>query len=153
MRDNLFKLLKRGTLVVVPRPAESALIAQDTHWGMGHYGVLLLEGHGPVVAVLKACQPCARVKAGLMESGKELQPLTRTGSEPPMGGGFFGPLEISSAGNAWVILCIEHLTEWVELIPLPSKSSKDSARGLLEGAATGLEEVLMDQGREFMGGF
>ena len=28
-----------------------------------------------VMAVVKACLPCAKVKAGLPESGKELQPL------------------------------------------------------------------------------
>ena len=28
---------------------------------------------------------------------------------------------------------LEHFTEWVEFIPLPSKSSKNSARGLLDG--------------------
>ena len=47
-------------------------------------------------------------------------------------------------------------TKWVELIPLPSKSSKDSARGILEGVlnrygAPG--EILTNQGREFIGEF
>ena len=44
----------------------------------------------------------------------------------------------------------------VELIPLPSKSSKDSARALLEGVLSRYEapgEVLIDQGREFHGEF
>ena len=45
---------------------------------------------------------------------------------------------------------------WVELVPLPSKSSKDSARGLLENVlarygAPG--EKLTDQGSEFQGEF
>ena len=49
---------------------------------------------------------------------------------------------------------IEHFTKWLELIPLPSKSSKDSARGFLKGIlgryrAPG--EVLTDQRRKFMG--
>ena len=52
--------------------------------------------------------------------------------------------------------CIEHFTKWVELVPLPSKSSKDSARGLLENVlarygAPG--QILTDQGKEFQGEF
>ena len=54
------------------------------------------------------------------------------------------------------MVCIEHFTKWVELIPLPSKSSKDSAYGLLEGVLSrygARREVLTDQGREIMGEF
>ena len=52
------------------------------------------------------------------------------------------------------MVCIKHFTKWVELIPLPSNSSKDSARGLVVGLLSRYEaprEVLTDQGREFMG--
>ena len=51
------------------------------------------------------------------------------------------------------MVCIEHFTKWVELIPLPSNSSQVSACGLLEGVLSRYEasgEVLTDQGREFM---
>ena len=86
-----------------------------------------------VVAVIKACLSCARVKAGFRESGKELQPLPVRGLGYRWGVDFAGPLLQSTAGNKWVMVCIEHFTKWVELIPRPTKSSKDSARGLLEG--------------------
>ena len=55
-----------------------------------------------------------------------------------------------------MLVCIEYFTKWVELIPLPSKSSKDSARTLLEGVLSRYGapgEVLTDQGREFQGEF
>ena len=45
------------------------------------------------------------------------------------------------------------LVKWVECIPLPYKSSKNSARGLLEGVLSRYKapgEVLIDQGREFI---
>ena len=45
--------------------------------------------------------------------------------------------------------------KWVELIPLPSKTPKDSAKDLLEEVLSrfeALEEVLTDHGWEFMGG-
>ena len=69
---------------------------------------------------------------------------------------FAGPLTLTKAGNKWVLVCIEHFTKWVELIPLPSKSSRDSTRGLLQGVlsrygASG--EILTDKGAEFKGEF
>ena len=53
-------------------------------------------------------------------------------------------------------MCIEHFSKWVELIPLPSKSSANATRGLLEGVISRYgapDEVLTDQGGEFQGEF
>ena len=85
-----------------------------------------------VVAVVKACLSCARVKAGFRESGIELQPLPVRGLGYRWGVDFAGPMRLTKAGNRYVLLCIEHFKKWVELIPLPFKSSMDAARGLLE---------------------
>ena len=55
-----------------------------------------------------------------------------------------------------MLVCIEHFTKWVELIPLPSKYSKDAAKALLDGVLSRYGapgEVLTDQGREFQGEF
>ena len=101
--------------------------------------------------VIKACLSCAR----LQESGKELRPLPIQGMGYRWGLDFVvGPLETKSSSNSWVMVCIEHFTTWLELIPLPSKSSKNFARGLLRGVLSRygvLEEILTDQGIEFMG--
>lgn len=86
-----------------------------------------------VVAVVNVCLPCALVKARFRESGKEQQSLLVRGPGYRWGVEFTAPLEITGAGNSLVMMCIEHFTEWVELTLLPSKSSKDSALGLLEG--------------------
>ena len=85
-----------------------------------------------VVTVVKVCLSCARVKARFRESGIELQPLPVRGLGYRWGVNFAGPTEITKAGNRYVLVCIEHFTKWVELILLPSKSSRDAARGLLE---------------------
>ena len=109
-----------------------------------------------VVRIIKACLSCARVKAGFRESGKELQPLIIHGLGYRWEVDFAGPLALTKAGNKWVLVCIEHFTKWVELIPLPSKSSRDSARGLLQGVLSKYGppgEILIDQGTEFKGEF
>ena len=98
-----------------------------------------------VVAVIQAWLPCAQVKIGFRESGKELQPLPIRGLGYRWGVDFARP--ISSAGNTYVLVCIEHFTKWVELIPLPSKSSKDAATALLDGVLSrygALGEILTD---------
>ena len=86
-----------------------------------------------MVATIHACLPCAQVKAGFRESGKELQPLPIRGLGHRWGVEFVGPLEKTATGHTYVLVCIEHFIKWVELIPLPSKCSKDAARALLEG--------------------
>ena len=69
---------------------------------------------------------------------------------------FAGPLAKTPRGNQWILVCIEHFSKWVELIPLPSKSSADVARGLLEGVLSRYGapgEVVTDRGGEFQAEF
>ena len=69
---------------------------------------------------------------------------------------FVGPMGIIKARNRYVLVCIEHFTKWVELIPLPSKSSIDAAGGPMECVLSRYGapgEILTDQGREFQGEF
>ena len=90
-----------------------------------------------VVDTIRACLSCARVKARFRESGKELKPLPVRGLGYRWGVDFVGPLTKTSAGNKWVLVCIEHFTKWVELIPLPSKSSKDEPGDFWMGSSVG----------------
>ena len=109
-----------------------------------------------LVRIIKACLSCACVKAGFRESGKELHPLIIRGLGYRWGVDFDGPLALTKAGNKWVLVCIEHFPKWVELIPLPSKSSRDFSQGLLQvvlGRYGAPGEILTDQGSEFKGEF
>ena len=75
MGSNLFRAMEGGALLAVPPPSYRMQLALDTHKGMGHFGVQRVidrlrknyhwRGMGDtVVNVVKACLPCARVKAG-----------------------------------------------------------------------------------------
>ena len=68
---------------------------------------------------------------------------------------FAGPLAKTPSGNQWILVCIEHFSKWVELIPLPSKSFANAARGFLEVlsryGAPG--EVVTHRGGEFQAEF
>ena len=74
-----------------------------------------------------------------------------------MGNCFFSdPLPTTTSGNRYVLACIEHMTTYVELIALPSKSSAYVARTFLEQILSrfGVPKfVLTDQGTEFQGEF
>ena len=59
------------------------------------------------------------------------------------------PLEESAAVNEQVMVCIEHVTKWVEVIPLPSKCFQNSVRGFMEGFRSRYGALLTNQGREF----
>ena len=105
-----------------------------------------------VISTVRACHSCAQTKAGFKESGKELQPSPIRGLGYRWGVYFAGPLAVTDSGNKYVLVCIEHFTKWVELVPLPSKSSKGAARGLLEGVLSRYGapgEVITDIGGEF----
>ena len=109
-----------------------------------------------MVAVVQACLPCARVKVEFREYGKELHPLPIRGLGYRWGEDFAGALQETATGNTYVLICIEHFIKWVELISLPSKSSKDATGGLLDGMLSrygARGEILTDQGREFQGEF
>ena len=106
--------------------------------------------------VVNACMPCARTKAGFRISGKELQPLHLQGVMFRWGIDFAGPLPTTKRGNRYVLVCIEHMTKWVELIALPSKASSYVARTFLEQILSRFGVpgvVLTDQGPEFQGEF
>ena len=130
---------------------------------MGHFGVQRIidrlrkncywRGLGDtVVAVVQALLPCARVKTGFRESGKEQHPLPIRGLGYRWGVAFAGPLQETGAGYTYVLVRIEHFTKWVELIPLLSKSSKDATWALPDGVLSRYgapREILTNQGWEF----
>ena len=69
---------------------------------------------------------------------------------------FAGPLPTSKRGNKYILVCIEHMKKWVELIALPPKSSAHVARAFLENILNRFgvpRVVLTDQGIEFQGEF
>ena len=147
----------------MPQPEEKHELVKSIHRDMGHFGVRRImdrlnqncwwKGMDTIVnEVVNSCMPCARTKAGFRVSGKELQPLHLQGIMFRWGIDFAGPLPTSKRGNKYILVCIEHMTKWVELIALPSKSSAHVARAFLENILSRFGVpgvVLTDQGTEF----
>ena len=154
-------------LLLVPPPSERQELVRSVHRDMGHFGIHRILDRmrrnywwkgmdATATQVVKACMPCARAKVGFRVFGKELQPLHLQGLMFRWGIDFAGPLIETKRGNKYVLVCIEHFTKWVELIPLPSKSSAHVARAFLENIISryGVPAVVLtDQGTEFQGEF
>jgi hypothetical protein len=149
---------------VVPPSKERVNLIRAIHIEVGHFGVhkthFLLEPtyfwSGMFAQVRKevsSCTVCDRVKANFEVKDPALTPL-------PIMGMFYRwgvdlckmPFKLVS----WnMVVMIEHFSKWIELVPIPEKTSHHTAaalRGVLcrYGASA---EVLTDQREEFQGDF
>ena len=167
LAHNLYKLQLHGMqMLLVPIQEERLELVKKIHRDMGHFGVKRVMDRlkktywwkgmeATTEEIVKACMPCARTKAGFRVSGTHLQPLHLQGLMFRWGVDFAGPMLATKRGNKYVLVCIEHCTKWVELIPLPSKSSEGVARAFLDIISRyGVPGVVLtDGGTEFQGEF
>ena len=164
----LYKMSKEGkTMLFIPPVDDRQELVNKIHRDIGHFGIHRMldrlkrnywwKGMEDTVKdVLNACVPCARTKAGFRVSGTEPQPLKMQGIMFRWGIDFAGPLPVTKRGNAYVMVCIEHTTKWIELIALPTKAYAHVARAFLENILSryGVPGVVLtDQGTEFQGKF
>jgi hypothetical protein len=77
-----------------------------------------------------ACAACDRVKASFEVRDSVLKPLPIMGRFYRWGVDLCKMPHTSEDGNKYVVVMIEHFTKWVELIPIPEKSSFHTAAAL-----------------------
>jgi hypothetical protein len=151
---------------VVPPPLERTNLICAIHIEAGHFGVhkthSLLEPtyfwSGMFAQVRKEisfCTVCDRVKANFEVKDPALKPLPIMEMFYRWGVDLCKMPFKSASGNRYVVVMIEHFSKWIELVPIPEKTSHHTAaalRGVLcrYGAPA---EVLTDQGEEFQGEF
>jgi hypothetical protein len=145
---------------IVPKPHLWANLIRATHLDTGHYGIKkmysLLEPvyvwagmYEQVRFEVRGCAACAdRVKASFKVRDTLLKALPIMGLFYRWGVDLCKMPHTSEDGNKYVVVMIEHFTKWVELVPIPEKSSFYTAaawKGVLTrfGAPA---EVLTDQG-------
>lgn len=162
----LYKRMAAGTEKVVPRPEQRANLIRRVHQDVGHYGVKktysLLEPtywwvgmFNQVQYEVAACTACDRAKASFEVRDPVLKPLPIMGMFYRWGVDLCKMPVISTDGNRYVVVMIEHFSKWVELVPIPEKTAANTAEALkrvltMFGAPA---EVLTDQGDEFRGEF
>jgi hypothetical protein len=151
----------------VPKPSERAQLVARMHEQSGHFGIrrtlFLLaqhywwQGMGVVVrTMLQRCVVCGQARATFRAASPELHPLPIMGLMYRWGVDLAGPFDESIRGNTYVMICIEHFSKWVELIPLPNKEASTTSFAFLRAVLAHYgapAEVLTDRGSEFRAEF
>jgi RNase H-like domain found in reverse transcriptase/Reverse transcriptase (RNA-dependent DNA polymerase)/Integrase zinc binding domain/Integrase core domain len=164
---HLWRKGEEGQLRVVPRPEHREDLIRQIHEELGHFGVertlhLVRQNHWwqgmrkQVQGVVRACSVCDRVRAGFETRAPVLQPLPIMGLGYRWSIDYAGPLPITKRSNKYVCVMVEHFSKWVELVPLPDKTSAYSAAAFLDRVITHFgapAEVVSDRGGEFEGHF
>jgi hypothetical protein len=104
---------------------------------------------------VRACAACDRVKASFEVRDTVLKPFPIMGLFYRWGVDLCKMPHTSEDGKKYVVVMIEHFTKWVELVPIPKKSSFYTA-AVLRGVPTRFgapAAVLTDQGEEYQGEF
>ena len=149
----------------VPVPSEREKLYWQVHNRLGHYGgartLQLLRTafwwnnmQGDVRKWQATCQLCAQVRARAVQAETQLQslPIRELGHRWSLD--LLGELPMSRRGRRYVLVMIEHVSKWVELVALSSKSAGGIANAFLKEVLSrfgACAEVLTDQGGEFKG--
>jgi hypothetical protein len=102
------------------------------------------------------CEICDRVNSSFNTLSPELQPLPIMGLGYSWSLDFAGPLVVTPRGAKYVLVMVDHLSKWIELVVPPQNSAELAVAICLDrvlarfGTPT---EVLTDQGKEFLGVF
>ena len=149
----------------VPPPSERATLFWQVHNRLGHYGgarslQLLRTAYwwnnmqGDIRKWQAQCELCAKVRAQTLKTQTALQslPIRELGHRCSLD--LLGELPLSRRGKRYVLVMIEHVSKWVELVALSSKSATGIANAFLREVLSrfgACAEVLTDQGGEFKG--
>ncbi|KAJ9505442.1 hypothetical protein QJQ45_013261 [Haematococcus lacustris] len=164
------KLLRRmadGSTRIVPAPAERPHLVSTMHNNTGHFGgrrtaALLQHTYwwrglaADAQAVVARCTACDRVKAAFNAKSPELHSLPIRALFYRWGVDLCGPFIPSRSGHKYIMVCIEHLSKWVEIIPIPNKEAATTASAFAHhvlGRYGACAEVVTDGGTEFQGAF
>jgi len=110
--------------------------------------------HQHVRRFLESCQTCQLYSRRNHASTGNMHTVS-----PPaevfnrIGIDFIGPLPISSKGNSYVLMMIDHLSRYVEAYPVPAQTAAHAITGIKERIIHrhGIpREIVMDQGKQFI---
>jgi PHD-finger len=105
---------------------------------------------------VSTCKVCDTARANFSASQPTLQPLPIRGLFYRWGVDLCGPFHATKYGNTYIMVCVEHFTKHVEVIPIPSKHADVVMYAFLHnvlGRFGACAEVVTDQGAEFQGVF
>ena len=156
-----------STREVLPPGARQQAV-KAMHEQTGHFGVrrtthLVRQQYwwvgldADVRTAVRRCELCGRVNAAFNARAPQLNPLPLQGMFYRWGVDLAGPFVKSRGrGNMYVMICVEHWSKVVVLIPIQDKTAECTAfafRQHVLGYYGASAEVLTDGGREWRGAF
>ena len=164
---HLFRRFWDGSRREVPPPAARPPLIKTFHEKTGHFGARrtahLLRNHYwwagldlDVRTEVRGCQLCGRVNASFTAGTDTLNPLPLEGMFYRWGVDLAGPLPVTRRANKYVMICVDHWSKVVELIPIPDKSAACTAFAFKVAVLArygSCAECLTDGGQEWRGEF
>ena len=112
--------------------------------------------HWEVAAYVGRCEVYDHVRSSFNILSPQLKPLSITGLGYRWSLDFAGPLLPTSRGAKYILVMVEHFSEWIELVVLPQNSSELAAATFLDRVLARFgapAEVLTNQRKEFLSAF
>jgi hypothetical protein len=109
-----------------------------------------------VRAAVRSCQLCERVNASFTATTGTLNPLPLEGMFYRWGVDLAGPLPVTKRSNKYVMICVDHWSKVVELVPIPDKTAACTAFAFKSAVLSrygSCAECLTDGGQEWRGEF
>ena len=165
--SRLFRRFWDGSKREVPPPESRAQLVTEFHAKTGHFGSrrtahLLRQSFwwvgldADVRAAVRNCQLCERVNASFTATTDTLNPLPLEGMFYRWGVDLAGPLPATKRSNKYVMICVDHWSKVVELVPLPDKTAACTASAFKAAVLArygSCAECLTDGGQEWRGEF
>jgi len=138
----LLRVMHDGTTRIVPTPSDRMEILKRYHLEVGHFGarrtaalaMLAYWWHGihkDSATLVSRCDVCHRVRTSFNALQPTLTPLPINGMFYRWGVDLCGPFPESKRSYKYIMVCIEHFSKWVELIPLKSKEPRETSTAFL----------------------
>ena len=108
-----------------------------------------------VQRVVSTCKVCDQANTGGTARAEHAHMLPIMGPFYRWGVDTVGPFPVTEHGDCRVMVAIEHFSKHIELVPMRDKTSRSTARAMLDIIARfgAPAEVLTDQGSEYQGAF
>ena len=165
--SKLFRKFWDGSKREVPPPDSRASLVYEFHGKTGLFGSrrtahLLRQRFwwvgldADVRTVVRSCQLCERVNASFTATTDTLNPLPLEGMFFRWGVDLAGPFPATKRGSKYVMICIDHWSKVVEVLPLPDKTAACTAYAFKTAVLArygSCAECLTDGGQEWRGEF
>ena len=104
--------------------------------------------------IIKCCVTCQRFRRSNIRYGGPMQQLKKHSAWSTVGMDLYGPLPTTKSGNRFIVVLIDHMSKWPEIIPVPNITTETIATVLHQIISRHgcMKNLLTDRGPQFIAG-